>query len=224
MTKEFLKSLIVSMLGGSQVDVELTQDDLDMIIYFSINYYVNYSSDGLNEEWRVIRLKANQNFHEIDDDIEYILDINSDGTAIGNLLIPFTTGQAYEIAMLGQTLENNMSQFLNTPVLTKIMIKDGKKVVQSDIRVTQDKNFAAKVLTFKDLSELYKDPWIQRYAIAQAKMMLGAIRSKFQSISSPNDAAMNGSDLISQGQQEITDLRQELFDRSVLTAGGIFIG
>ena len=53
--------------------------------------------------------------------------------------------------------------------------------------------------------------WIRRFSLALAKEMLGLVRSKFASIPIPgNDITLNGSDLISQGQQEQEKLREEL--------------
>ncbi len=53
--------------------------------------------------------------------------------------------------------------------------------------------------------------WIRRFALALAKEMLGYVRSKFASIPIPgNDVSMNGADLISQGKEEQTTLRDEL--------------
>ena len=53
--------------------------------------------------------------------------------------------------------------------------------------------------------------WIRRFALALSKEMLGLVRSKFGSIPIPgNDIQMNGSDLVSQGKEEQTALRDEL--------------
>jgi hypothetical protein len=53
--------------------------------------------------------------------------------------------------------------------------------------------------------------WIRRFALALSKEMLGHVRSKFASIPIPgNDVSLNGSDLISQGKEEQTALRDEL--------------
>jgi hypothetical protein len=53
--------------------------------------------------------------------------------------------------------------------------------------------------------------WIRRFALALSKEMLGLVRSKFSSIPIPgNDIQMNGSDLVSQGKEEQTALRDEL--------------
>ena len=53
--------------------------------------------------------------------------------------------------------------------------------------------------------------WIRRFSLALSKEMLGYTRSKFASIPIPgNDVSLNGTDLISQGKEEQTALRDEL--------------
>jgi len=224
MTKDFLKQYINAMLGASQTDVELADSDLDMIIYHTINYYGHNSSDAWNEELVVIPLKSGENYHEIDDSIDFIISMNIDKGAGGQVLIPETFGQAYEITMLGMIANDNSLSKVTNPVSSKVIHRDGKRYVQTDFAPKTDTNVAAKVLRYKDLAPIYSDPWVQKYALAQAKFNLGIIRSKYSSVSSPNDLSMNGSDLISQAQTEIEKLEQELFDKSVIMNGGIFIG
>lgn len=224
MTKEFLKQYILAMLGASQTDVELEDSDLDMIIYHSINYYGHNSSEAWNEELTVLRLNAGENMHPCPDDIDFIISMNLEKGGTGVTLIPETTGQAYEITMLGMIQNDNSLQKVTTPVHTRILHRDGQRWFQTDFAPATDTNVVAKVMKYKDLAPIYGDPWLQKYALAQAKFNLGIIRSKFSGLSAPNDLSMNGSDLISQAQTEIERLEQELFDKSVLDSGGIYIG
>ena len=224
MTKDFLKQYILSMLGASQTDVELADTDLDMIIYHTVNYYGHNSSEAWNEEWVVIPLTAGENYHEVDESIDFIIDMNLSKGGAGQTLIPETTGTAYEVTMLGMISNDNELQKVTNPVSSRIIHRDGKRVIQTDFAPTVDTNVAAKVMRYKDLAPIYSDPWVQKYALAQAKFNLGLIRSKYSSVTAPGDMSMNGSDLISQAQTEIERLELELFDKSVLMNGGIFIG
>jgi len=53
--------------------------------------------------------------------------------------------------------------------------------------------------------------WIRRFCLSLCKEMLGYVRNKFANIPIPGDSIqMNGGDLISQGQTEQKDLREEL--------------
>jgi len=224
MTKEFLKQYIIGMLGGSQTDVELADTDLDMIIYHTINYYGHNSSEAWNEEWVNIPLKANENYHELADDIDFVISMNLQAGGGGQVLIPETTGAAYEITMLGMISNDNGLTKVTNPVGSRVIHRDGKRWLQTDMIFDVDTICAAKVMRYKDLAPIYSDPWVQKYALAQAKFNLGLIRSKFSSITSPADASMNGADLMSQAQTEIERLETEIYDKSVLMTGGIYIG
>ncbi len=212
------------MLGASQTDVELDDSDLDMIIYHTINYYGHNSSDAWNEEWTVLRLEPKTNIHPVPDDIDFIISINQLKGGMGQILIPQTTGTSYEITMLGMIVNDNALQKVTNTIPSRILYKDGGRFFQTDVAYDVATNVAAKVLKYKDAAALYGDPWVQKYALAQAKFNLGMIRSKFSGMSAPNDLTMNGSDLISQAQTEVEKLEQELFDKSVLDCGGIYIG
>lgn len=224
MTKDFLKQYILAMLGASQTEVELADSDLDMIIYHTINYYGHNSSEAWNEEWTVLTLTAGTNMHLVPDDIDFIISLNKLTGGMGVSLIPETVGQTYDIAMLGMIDNDNQLQKITNPIPSRILHKDGKRYIQTDIIPTTTEKIAAKVMKYKDLAPIYGDPWVQKYALAQAKFNLGIIRSKFSGVAAPNDLSMNGSDLISQAQTEIEKLEQELFDKSVLEFGGIVMG
>jgi hypothetical protein len=65
-------------------------------------------------------------------------------------------------------------------------------------------------IPYKNINAIGKQ-WIRRFTLALSKEMLGYVRSKFASIPIPgNDISMNGGDLISQGKEEQTVLRDEL--------------
>tara|TARA_B100000519_G_scaffold181557_1_gene173920 strand:+ start:760 stop:1929 length:1170 start_codon:yes stop_codon:yes gene_type:complete len=55
--------------------------------------------------------------------------------------------------------------------------------------------------------------WVRQYALALCKELLGQVRSKFQTVPIPSgDLNLNGSDLISQGREDQTRLRDQLIE------------
>jgi len=53
--------------------------------------------------------------------------------------------------------------------------------------------------------------WIRQYTLAISKELLGNIRSKFSSVPIPgNELTLNGDSLITQGREDMKDLRTEL--------------
>ena len=65
-------------------------------------------------------------------------------------------------------------------------------------------------LPYENINSIGKQ-WIRRFTLALSKETLGQVRSKFGSIPIPGETvSLNGTDLISQGQQEQEKLREEL--------------
>ena len=65
-------------------------------------------------------------------------------------------------------------------------------------------------IPYKSINSIGKQ-WIRRFALAVSKEMLGYVRSKFASIPIPGESiTLNGADLIGQGKEEQTALRDEL--------------
>ena len=61
------------------------------------------------------------------------------------------------------------------------------------------------------LQDTYAKPWIRSYAIAQAKMLMGQARGKFQSLAGPSGGiTMNGAELKQEAQAEMEKLEEEL--------------
>ena len=66
------------------------------------------------------------------------------------------------------------------------------------------------------MTNRYLELWIKKWAIAEAKMILSQIRGKFQSLPGPNGSTvLNSQELITQGENEKVELREELHDRSM---------
>jgi hypothetical protein len=61
------------------------------------------------------------------------------------------------------------------------------------------------------LNDVYARPWLRSMAIANAKMILGQARTKYQSLGGPQGGVtLNGSDLIQQAQAEMQTLEDEI--------------
>jgi hypothetical protein len=74
--------------------------------------------------------------------------------------------------------------------------------------------------------DFYAGDWIFDYALAECKIMLGRIRSKFANFASIGNAgiSMDGADLISEGKEEKQQLEETLRLEEVYEGYGILIG
>jgi len=65
-------------------------------------------------------------------------------------------------------------------------------------------------ISFGNLNSIGRQ-WIRQYCLALSKELLGLIRSKFSTVPIPgSDLTLNGSDLVSQGREEQTELTTQL--------------
>lgn len=76
--------------------------------------------------------------------------------------------------------------------------------------VTDASNIPYTYQTYSNINDMGR-AWIIRYALATAKEILGQVRGKYSSVPIPNgEVTLNGSDLMSQGQSEKTELITQL--------------
>ena len=76
--------------------------------------------------------------------------------------------------------------------------------------VTDASNIPYTYQTYRNINDMGR-AWIFRYALATSKEILGQVRGKYSSVPIPNgEVTLNGSDLISQGQSEKTELITQL--------------
>jgi hypothetical protein len=76
--------------------------------------------------------------------------------------------------------------------------------------VTDASNIPYTYQTYSSINDMGR-AWIFRYALGSAKEILGQVRGKYSSVPIPNgEVTLNGSDLISQGQTEKSELITQL--------------
>jgi hypothetical protein len=77
-----------------------------------------------------------------------------------------------------------------------------------------------------DDEDIYTKSWVRDYATALCKVMLGRVRSKFESFASIGNTgiSLDGSNLISEGKEEIEALSESVKDSEVYEGYGIEIG
>lgn len=74
--------------------------------------------------------------------------------------------------------------------------------------------------------KLFNKEWVKWYSLALCKILLGNIRSKFESFSSIGNTgiSLNGSDILSQGKEEKEKLEEDLFEKESWAGYGIITG
>lgn len=68
----------------------------------------------------------------------------------------------------------------------------------------------------------YGETWVKRMALAQAKMLIGNIRSTYSGVSMLGGVSVDGSQMLSQGTSERDKLREELTQKNPVL--GVWVG
>lgn len=114
-------------------------------------------------------------------------------------------------------LVNNKVQIFPIPKRAKklwfeyVVLEDKNNPIKDNVgAITDYSDVPYSFKTFSYINDVGRQ-WIKKYALANAKEMLGWIRSKYSSIpSAGTDISLNGSDLLSAGQTEKENLIESL--------------
>jgi hypothetical protein len=113
----------------------------------------------------------------------------------GTAATPFY-GQVWFEFMFEEEKANNALLFGNTALVNGV--------------ISDASNIPYTYQTYSTINDMGRS-WILRYATALVKEMLGYVRNKYSSVPIPNgEVTLNGTDLVSQGQTEKTELISQL--------------
>lgn len=225
-------------LGGGLVDVELDPKHYDLAVTMAIRRYRQRSSNALEESFVFLKITTDQPVYTLPREIQEVRAVyRANMGAAGNggaAVDPFgaafvnniymvqnpsgmpggSTGTLalYDFAMQYQELVGRMFgrdlQYTWNAATKKISFHRrfrGEEEVALHCYLTQPE----EVL----LSDSYARPWVQDYALALCKLMLGEGRGKWSSMAGPQGGiSLNGDALKTEAQAEMERLDKELKD------------
>jgi hypothetical protein len=231
-------------LGDPAVKVELTKEQIDLCINLALKQLRKYSSFSYKRAFFFLDLKPNQQKYLLTNKcvgFNKVVGINSIHRMRGNAMSMaaldnsmfahaaiqklFSTGT---FDMLSFHLVSSYMEELETLFANRIMFNwhefDRELSLFSGIhrkeRVLVDAYFERSE---QDLMlDRHTSSWLQRWALAEAKLMLSQTRGKFQTLAGPNGSTtLNASDLQSQASEEKTLLQEQLEDGSMQDFSGL---
>ena len=241
--QEFYEEIYAS-LGGTLVDVELCETDIDICF---------------RKAKRTMIQKGHQNYRHLYVEIDVTTDVRSypvpdTVTEVVKVITPFngaytSSNDLFTISAFNDIFNRSRGSSYGcggfdfvTYELSLAQQDNIARYTASDVDFKFDRfnhtvNFVGSpkqagkyfVETYLDLNdnEYYDIDWIVRWTIAEAKIMLGTAYRKFSALASPQgDGSIGGSELISDGQQEKEVLLQEILDFTDGSSDymGIYIG
>ena len=228
-TREEFRDWIITMLGEDLTTVELTQKQLDVCINNAVEEFTKWVSQEQNYYAMNLEEYEEDLGHRMPDNVTgcFSLDDNyvyarggvntlfSIPNAMWNAgLIPnFTAGKGsgwttYEMAM--ESLD-----------LTRIMTGKGfwfeynprtkyVKLVPDPVKENLSGYVIFGTFTIRPETQQYGESWVRKYALAEAKILLGTIRGKFDGVQLLGGGNINASikeDGISERDKLIEDIR-----------------
>jgi len=247
--RQRLMNEIQIILGGSIVDIELDPVDYDLAITLAMDRYRQRSGNSIEEAFVFLDVQPDVATYTLPGEIQEVRSVyrnvigNSGGAAIDPFSLAFTnniymiqnpaqlgtTGggllATYDAAMQYQSLIGRMFgrdvQFTWDAATKKITFHRRFGAVENvGLHVY---NTRPEEILFDDV---YAKPWLRSMAVAQAKMILGQGRGKYNTLAGPQGGiTLNGNELKQEALAEIALLDDELRNLIDQSAGyGFIIG
>lgn len=224
--EEQIRDYVLASLGHPVVRVELVDHQLKVCIDEAITE-LEYHAPHLTRQMAMINLTKNVGVYELPQSIirnityvtykknllalqaqagtlefDFLLSFFQGG---GNFLEGFGIGDYYLLQSSMETTRRILGQDGAFEIL------DGKFLQLHPTPVTDD----TAIIEFRGLNSETLSPklrnWVQRFATACAKEILGQVRGKFNSVPGPGGGTqLNGATLMQQAAQEKEQLRQQL--------------
>lgn len=228
--------IIRSALGDPPQKVELTKQQIDICIDNSLKMLRKNSNVAYKRAYFFLDAFPNQQMYELKDEcvgFNKIVDINAIYRTRAGLFAANGLGGDGMFAWSALTQLYAMGTFDTLSFhLVQSYVKDLQMLfadnimfqwVESNRQLRVYEVFMQKERILLDgtierteqdlLTNRETTLWLQKWSIAEAKLNLAQIRGKFAVLPGPNgNTTLNAQDLISQAEQEMTDLKEELHD------------
>lgn len=238
-----LIKILKAQLGWPTVCVELAEEQFNIAIDNALDEFRRRADNAYSHRHVLITLKQGQSVYYLNDprnktdkivNIMKIhrvsqLGINSLGGS-GNLYAQPFVQQFYNgsqvdlvsIHLMGQLSESFERIFCGNIVFTWDEATR-QLMIMRDIS-NKEERVVLEVVMERTEQELLVDrwakQWLQGWALAELKEMLGMVRSKFSSVPGPNGGlTLNGDMLISEARQDFDDLLRQITDYEVGNGG-----
>ena len=222
----YVRDYVIGMLGHPVVRVELTDFQLKTCVQEAVNK-LNYHSPLWNLQYASFDASAGQNIYEIPlfmiqnlENVFYRKTLLTIAAQAGTLEMDFFIKYFQDNFLFGNMQVGQFMLMQQTlEMYRKILSADGGFNIVGGrfIQITPIPAMTPErvILEYRAIDSNTIQPaylnWIQRYALAVAKGVLGQIRGKFVTVPSPaGGAQLNGGALLAESEKEKAVLIEEL--------------
>jgi len=220
---------IFNRLGGGEIEVHMNDKQMDTAIARAFSVYRQRAENAAEECYVVFTLTANTQTYTLPDEITEIRQIfrrgysqnASRGAEIDPFSVAYTNVYLLQAGRSGGLLTFELyHNYLETAgKMFGMYINFSWEPRNRKLTIMQLPRDAEEVLLWcwkkvtdeELLTDPYCRPWIEDYALAEAKAIEGQIRSKFSQIAGPSGGTtLNGTDLLAQSSEEKANLLEDL--------------
>lgn len=232
-----MRTYVKAMLGYPQIDVEITDDQLEWAIQEAIEEFSEYAGSGATLKVMTLPLVEGQMSYILDNnvyDVTRIFNQNA-GTIISSVfpdqvMADFTAGSmlrssgsllSYELGI--QQLEA-VHSLVDIPY-SFVFNTTTKELILSDQRFMSETEAAILYYERIDSSSqnVYNELWIKKYSIASARYYWGTNLIKYDGSLLPEGMTLNASAILDIAEKEKDELKTELYEVH-MTPSKFFIG
>lgn len=208
-------------LGGNLVDVELTAEDYAIAFRLAKRNYKSKAGNNYNKQYVALDVVSGTTTYNIDPEIDLVIKLVKSGSTLFGSDDPFKIAQIQDVmrGFTGDLLTYELSkQFLEN--VERYGVEDvdfTHNKIDKTITLLQDPKISERwyMEAYVNLTDdQYREiDWVNDWALAECKIMLGRAYSKFQSLPSPTgEASLDGQTLIAEGREDMESLLAEIAD------------
>lgn len=247
MDKNTFDSEMEIALGGSLVDVELTSEDYDYAFKRAKRTFQQKGNNNYDYNFIALNVLSGVQTYIIDSSIRDVIRVIRPGNSLSaqnpfhqqiitDLFAPLYGGSSGGCGAMGSggaLLIYEMTQAyledVNKYTLHDVTFRHNRLRSQLNLDVVPSVDQIWLLEVYSDLNDVeYREiPWIQEYALAELKIILGRAYSKFAALSAPSgETSLNGDQLVQEGRDDQTRLLAEIkeYTDGEATGGIILMG
>lgn len=218
-TRVLLTDYIRRKLGEPILKVELDNSQIDDCIEDALIYYREWSHMGVYDSVYALSAVAKQKTYVLPPEIQEVKEVvtaSFSRVLTTNIIDPYLDifgpkNQGFSLVEIGSEYLSDVQRMFGTKYQFSTHKQGtGEVVLELMPAPARDQYLGLKVTKYVPEDELLNTRWVRQYALALSMKLLGEIRSKYAQLAGPNGPQLNGSELISDANQMIQELENEI--------------
>ena len=213
---------IKKRLGFPAVNIEVTNEQIDILINDALEKFIEVHYDGLDEGYLFLNTEADVKSYTIANTIHSVLDVigMNKNFSLGEplLVTPYTytdisstSRDVVDLTLFRQSYSMYQDEMTETIRFEFNSTTHIFSLLEAPI---SPKTIALRVhASPEDLELLYENTWIQKYSTALIKYQWGQNLSKYAGGLLPGGVSLNYDLIMTEGKEAIEKLEEELYER-----------